>query len=106
MSAPTSARGNPRRRPLLRLAASDERQVLTDPADGREHVLNPTALALWELCDGATRPDEMIAGVSELFAVSHAQAAADVQRTLAEFERVGLIDWVRVGQHAAAQGER
>lgn len=54
-------------------------------------VLNPTALALWELCDGETDVDEMISAVCTLFALDRARASADVRQALAELVSVGVI---------------
>lgn len=97
MRSVISGGGVPQRRPLLRVDANDERQMLVDAEHGVRYELNPTALALWELCDGATRVAEMVEGVCELFAVSPERAEADVYRTLDEFGRVGLIDWAAPG---------
>lgn len=83
----------PLRRRDLRLEASEGAHRLVDPHRQRTYTLNPTALALWELCDGATQPDEMIDAICELFAVDRAQAAADVERTLEQFTEAGLIEW-------------
>lgn len=93
MTAATRWRRVPQRRAASRREATDDRQVLVGLDRGHEYVLNATALALWELCDGDTSAEEMAEGVCELFAIPRHQAVADVRRTLAEFERVGLIDW-------------
>jgi hypothetical protein len=42
------------------------------------HVLNDSARAIWELCDGETNPEEMAAAVSELTGLSRERAQADV----------------------------
>ena len=52
--------------------------------------LNETALAIWDLCDGATTVDEMVDAVVEL-GLDDAQARADVQGVVDEFERLGVI---------------
>jgi hypothetical protein len=57
-------------------------------------VLNETALALWELCDGLTTSDEMVSAICVLFAAGQPDIAADVQRTLSEFETRHLLEWV------------
>lgn len=57
------------------------------------HLLNETAFALWQLCDGRTSPEEMAAGVCELFGEAGAVVLADVDRTLGELQRRGLIEW-------------
>lgn len=54
-------------------------------------ALNPTALALWELCDGETHVDEMVEAVCVLFAVPSEQARQDVAFGLAQMQRAGVI---------------
>lgn len=89
----TERRSLPVRRRDLRLEARDGARRLVDPQSERTYALNATALALWELCDGATKPDEMVEAICELFAVDRARAAADVERTLEMFTKAGLIEW-------------
>jgi hypothetical protein len=95
MAANTAMRAVPRQRPdfVLSLGAGGHR--LTDPATGAVHVLNETALALWELCDGRTTPAEMVAAVEALFSCGRDVAERDVNRTLVEFDRAGLITWAQ-----------
>ena len=57
-------------------------------------LLNDTALAIWELCDGETQPDEMIEAICELSGAPREMVAEDVLRTLASFERANLLTWV------------
>ena len=83
----------PRRRPGIGIRQLRGEQALVDPARDRLHVLNATALALWELCDGNTRPEEMVDAVCVLFGEDHAAVERDVTSTLAEFENLGLIEW-------------
>jgi Coenzyme PQQ synthesis protein D (PqqD) len=52
--------------------------------------LNETALAIWDLCDGATTVDEMVDAVVDL-GLDAAQARADVQGVVDEFQRLGVI---------------
>jgi hypothetical protein len=53
--------------------------------------LNPTALALWELCDGSTTTEEMVLAVCELFEVGQPRARDEVSRALADMRAVGLL---------------
>lgn len=95
--AASSPGGRPRQRPGIRLERHRRRHLLVD-RDGRELlVLNESAAALWELCDGQTYPDEMAAAVSEACAVPLEAAVTDVDRALTEFHGAGLIDWVAEG---------
>lgn len=61
---------------------------------GDRFVLNSTALALWELCDGETTTDEMVLAICQLFDASETVIVADVQGALAEFERHQLVEWL------------
>jgi hypothetical protein len=54
-------------------------------------ALNPTALALWELCDGQTAVAEMVDAVCVLFEVEPARARTDVETALAEMVEAGVI---------------
>lgn len=62
-----------------------------DPESGRLYALNASALAIWELCDGATTPQEMAGAISELTGLSEEAAAAEVARTLESLLEQGLI---------------
>jgi hypothetical protein len=66
--------------------------LLYDPVTDSVHVLNPTALIVWELCDGHHTPAEMEAALRARFGGTAKQdVAGDVQAVLALFENEGLI---------------
>lgn len=54
-------------------------------------ALNPTAAALWKLCDGETTVAEMVSAVCDLFEVTPAQAEADVTAGIEQMRRAGLV---------------
>lgn len=81
----------PRRRDDVTVSIADDRTVL-HAADGSTHVLNPTAHALWVLCDGATSPTEIAAAVCEVFDVDPRDAVADVLRALDTLVADGLVE--------------
>lgn len=87
----------PRRRAdvEVRRDAAGAAHVLHDPSSGVRSVVNETALAIWQLCDGATRPHEMVRGACELFGAPGDVVAGDVHRALADLSAAGLVDWVR-----------
>jgi pyrroloquinoline quinone biosynthesis protein D len=60
--------------------------------DGSSHVLNVTAAALWELCDGATSVDEIVQAVCELTATPARTVAADVEQLIGELRDRELVD--------------
>lgn len=68
-------------------------ETLLVDADGKAvHVLNPTAFAIWQRCDGQHTPADIAAALREAFAVSdNTDLAADVQQTLALLREKNLI---------------
>jgi hypothetical protein len=70
----------------------DENAVF-DPVTKGLHLLNETARAIWELCDGDTTPSEMVMAICEVSGLPDEVVAEDVHRTLSEFDRLGILDW-------------
>ena len=71
-------------------------------ADGRQLcILNETALAVWELCDGATAPDEIVDAVRIACGLPEAEARDDITRALRELTAAGLLSW---GEPPGADG--
>jgi hypothetical protein len=58
------------------------------------YLLNETALAIWDLCDGETRPEEMMTAICDLTSLPPEVVAEDVERILLEFDTAELIEWV------------
>lgn len=54
-------------------------------------ALNESAAAVWELCDGQTTIDEMVMAICELSSIRPDQAREDVETTIAQLERAGLL---------------
>lgn len=81
-----------RRRDVLLVDDGRDSMLLT--TDGStSYLLNPTARAIWELCDGSTHPREMVAAICDVFEVSHGVATADVGAALDQLTEVGLVRW-------------
>jgi PqqD family protein of HPr-rel-A system len=87
----TVRQGRPRRRQEVWLRQVGTENALFDPSTGSVHLLNETALALWDLCDGETTPDEMVAAICEVSGLHPEVVGEDVGRTIGEFERAGLV---------------
>lgn len=68
-----------------------DQTAVYDPESGRLHMLNPSALAIWEACDGETTVAEIIAAVDELTNVDRGRATEDVTRVLQELQNAGLV---------------
>lgn len=84
----------PRRRSGLYVRQTDTENAVYDPDSGAVHLLNETAWAIWELCDGSTSADEMIDAICEVSHMHRDVVAEDVGRVLDEFDRSGLLTWV------------
>lgn len=84
----------PRRKSGLFLRQAKGENAVYDPATGSVHLLNATAWAIWDLCDGGTDPQEMIDAICEVSRMHRDLVSEDVQRVLGEFDEAGLLDWV------------
>ena len=81
----------PRRQPNVQLRGEGAEACLVVSSTGVKHVVNPTARAIWELCDGTTTVDELVSVICQLFDVSRTTAAADVRQVIEELEHAGLV---------------
>ena len=59
-----------------------DQTAVYDPDSGRLHVLNASALAIWELCDGETTGEEMAGAIAELTSGGTDSASQDVVAAL------------------------
>jgi hypothetical protein len=85
--------GKPVRRPGVWLRQAGEENAVYDPLTESVHLLNDTALAIWELCDGETLPGEMVKAICQLFGTPAEVVVEDVNRILIEFEQAGIVFW-------------
>lgn len=91
-SAPTSAQAAPRQRVALIRRQAGSETLLYDPASDEIHVLNATALAVWELCDGQHSAAQIAERLQTRFSdLPDGDASATVQEALALLEQRGLI---------------
>lgn len=81
----------PRRRGELSGQATPNGWAVYEPETDSVHLLNETARAIWELCDGDTSPEEMAQAIAELTDVDLDQAQRDVERTLSELRALKLV---------------
>lgn len=65
--------------------------VLVGPGATGPLGLNETALAIWDLCDGNTSVEEMVAAVIELTGLDTVQVTHDVTGVVEEFAQHGLV---------------
>jgi PqqD family protein of HPr-rel-A system len=85
--------GRPVRKPGVWLRQAGDENAVYDPSTGAVHLLNASALAIWDLCDGETQPEEMIAAICTISGLPPDVVAEDVERVLTQFEDVGIIVW-------------
>jgi hypothetical protein len=83
----------PCRRDDVRLHDRETRSFLVDPDGEVAHELNPTARAVWELCDGTTTVDELVDAITQLFSVDRDVAVADVLDIVGQLEEADLVGW-------------
>lgn len=89
----TVRHGRPVRKPEVWLRQAGEENAVYNPTTGSVFLLNETALAIWDLCDGETSPEEMVTAVVELTGMHPDVVTEDVERILGEFEEAGLLTW-------------
>lgn len=83
--------GQPVRRGELVQTEGTEGWTVYEPETDSLHVLNASAKAIWELCDGKTSATEMATAISELTGVDMGEASRDVAATLDSLQRLGLV---------------
>lgn len=88
-------KGKPKRRTGVWLRQVGGENALYNPDTSSVHLLNDTALAIWDLCNGDIDPGEMIEAICQISSLHQDIVTEDVDRTLEEFERAGLIGWER-----------
>jgi PqqD family protein of HPr-rel-A system len=86
--------GRPVRRTDVWLRNTKDEIAVYNPGTGDVYLLNETALAIWDLCDGQTKPEEMMTAICDLTSLPPEVVAEDVDRILLEFDTAELIEWV------------
>jgi hypothetical protein len=92
MTTPEQWSGSlPQRRGEAWVQREGDRTAVFNPETGLLHLLNPSALAIWELCDGETTPEEMAGAISEITGLDEGVTVGDVEIALTGLEEAGLI---------------
>lgn len=86
------AKTRPRRRGQAWVQRDGEETAVYNAGSGQLHIVNASALAIWELCDGETTPKEMAEAISELTGLELDASAADVHSTLMTLADAGLVE--------------
>ena len=90
----------PRRAPNVRIVHRSAETLLIGPS-GDPHSVNATALALWELCDGATTPREMVNALDTFFDAPRPEIESAVDDMLTELTSRDLVVWVELSETRA-----
>ena len=84
----------PCRKPGYHLEVLENELLLFNPKETLVLYFNETASVVWELCDGQRSVDEIVALLSEAYPEARDALEADVQSTLQQFFRHGVIEFV------------
>lgn len=82
----------PRLRGDLRIRNIDGEAIVLDRKQDHMHSFNPTAACIVGAVDGERTIEEISAAICAQFEVSADQAWKDTVKTLAELERLGLLE--------------
>jgi len=82
----------PKRKGEVWRESKDEAVAIYEPDHDGLHLLNGSALAIWELSDGSTSIDEMAHAISELTSIDMSDARRDVESALRTLSDLGLIE--------------
>ncbi len=69
----------------------DDNVAIYDEVDQFLILLNASAAAVWELCDGATTLDEMVRTLTGRHPEQAAEISDDVHRTVGKLRELGLV---------------
>ncbi len=83
----------PLRRSPVEFRDDGHQALLVVPGETVTYALNPTARAVWELCDGTTTLDELVDAICEVFDVPRDAADADVTDVLDRLAAADLVYW-------------
>ena len=70
---------------------AEETRIVQQAEPAVQVALNPTAFALWQLCDGCTTVAEMVEAVYDLFDVTPDQAERDVFGGIEQMRSAGIV---------------
>ena len=82
---------NPTKTQELEIRKVGDEVLVHDPALGKVHVLNATAGAVLEMCDGARSAEEIARSLSDATGADPAVVGRDVEAILREFGALRLL---------------
>ena len=69
----------------------EEEGILYQVEEGKVHVLNSIAYTIWKQCDGKHTIGEIAKELTETFQVDEQTALKDVNKSVEEFQGLGLL---------------
>jgi hypothetical protein len=85
----------PRRRRSVHGVEIDSESVLYDARNGRLHLLNWSASAVWWSIDGTSSVEELAVDLAERFGAAREAMRSDLQKLLGVLAEEQLVDAVR-----------
>jgi hypothetical protein len=82
---------NPTKSASLEVRKVGDEVLVHDPAQAKVHVLNATAGAILELCDGTRTPSEIARSIADATGADVALVTSDLETILAEFSGLHLL---------------
>lgn len=70
-----------------------EETAVYNPSTRALHLLNASALAIWELSDGETTGLEMAGAIAELTDLESDEALEEVSQALDKLAELDLVEW-------------
>ena len=95
--------GRPMRRAGCVAVELDDNVALYDDVGQLLILLNPSAAAVWDLCDGETTVDDMVQALTSLHPDQAAEIGGDVQLTVDKLGELGLVVDAAAGADAASE---
>jgi PqqD family protein of HPr-rel-A system len=81
----------PKSRPEVHSEPLDGDLVLYNGIDGQAYLLNKTAAAIWQRCNGQVSTQTLAEGLVQEFGIDETDASSDVAELLERFVEAGLM---------------
>jgi hypothetical protein len=85
------ARSCPLRRAGAAAVPLDDNVALYDDVGQMLILLNPSAAAVWDCCDGSTSVEQMVSQLSEAYDADADVVGQDVRQTVRKLRELGLV---------------
>lgn len=82
----------PKRKDSLVLEEMDDDIMLADFTGSQIHTLNPTAAAIWEMCDGEHTLEQIAGELADHYGIGVEAVLQDVEKVVGDFSEKGLLE--------------